>query len=105
MPAGVTNNPKGRPPKNRALTEILEKAGAASLEINGSKVSGKRLLAIWLGDSFPGAVWVAPAAGLILIVVKVIEVVRAEVPAPPPGVSASDFAVAQPSRASRILWG
>lgn len=63
------------------------------------------LLAIWLGDSFPGAVWVAPAAGLILIVVKVIEVVRAEVPAPPPGVSASDFAVAQPSKAQRILWG
>jgi len=51
MPAGVTNNPKGRPPKNRALTEILEKAGAASLEINGSKVSGKRLLAALLWEA------------------------------------------------------
>ncbi len=62
------------------------------------------LLAIWLGDSFPGAVWVAPVAGLILIVVKVIEVVRSEVPAPPPGVAAADYPEA-PSKASRILWG
>jgi hypothetical protein len=63
------------------------------------------LIAIWLGDSFPGAVWVAPVAGLLLIVVKVVEVVRMPAPAqPPPGVSASDID-AEPSKASRILWG
>jgi hypothetical protein len=42
---GASGNPKGRPPKGRALTEILERAGAASLDINGKRVSGKQLLA------------------------------------------------------------
>ena len=51
MPAGVSNNPKGRPPKNRALTEILEKAGATQLDINGNKVSRKRLLASLLWEA------------------------------------------------------
>ena len=51
QPKGVSGNPRGRPPKNRALTEILEKAGAAQVDINGDKVSGKRLLArlLWEG--------------------------------------------------------
>ena len=62
------------------------------------------LLAVWLGDSFPGAVWVAPVAGLLLIAVKVIEVIRDAQPkdqleimmaAPEP----------EPSKTSRILWG
>lgn len=40
---GTVNNPKGRPPKNRALTEILEKAGA--------KGNGKKIVAslLWEG--------------------------------------------------------
>lgn len=62
------------------------------------------MLPQWMGDSFPNAVWVAPVAGLILIAVKVIEVVRSEVPAPPPGVAASDYPE-QPSKTQRILWG
>ena len=62
------------------------------------------LIAIWLGDSFPGAVWVAPVAGLILIVVKVIEVIRTDTPMPPPGVAASDYAPER-SKASRLMWG
>jgi hypothetical protein len=64
------------------------------------------LIAIWLGDSFPGAVWVAPVAGLLLIVVKVIEVVRT--PTPPDTLEAmqmEDKPQAQPSKAQRILWG
>jgi Family of unknown function (DUF5681) len=43
--AGQTGNPNGRPTKKRALTEILERAGATSLEIDGKKISGKRLIA------------------------------------------------------------
>ena len=64
------------------------------------------LLAVWLGDSFPGAVWVAPVAGLLLILVKVIEVIRDSQPkdqleimmearGPEP----------EPSKVQRILWG
>ena len=61
------------------------------------------LLAVWLGDSFPGAVWVAPVAGLLLIAVKVIEVVRA---APPDTFeSLSMESAPEPSKAQRILWG
>ena len=32
------------------------------------------LLPMWIGDSFPGAVWAAPVAGLLTIAAKVIEV-------------------------------
>ena len=62
------------------------------------------LLAVWLGDSFPAAVWAAPVAGLLLIAAKVVAVLREETPQPPPGVAASDSPVG-PSRASRMLWG
>jgi len=51
MPKGVSGNPKGRPPKNRALTEILERAGAVQVDISGKKVSGKKLLASMLWEA------------------------------------------------------
>ncbi len=42
-PKGSRNNPRGRPPKGRALTEILEKAGGKTLEnAAGQKVAAKR---------------------------------------------------------------
>lgn len=65
------------------------------------------LLAVWLGDSFPNAVWVAPVAGLLLIAVKVIEVIRAPTPAePPPGAAALGAPeTAKAGKAARILWG
>ena len=42
---GQTGNPNGRPLKTRALTVILEKAGAKAVVVDGKKVSGKQLLA------------------------------------------------------------
>ncbi len=64
------------------------------------------LLAVWLGDSFPGAVWVAPVAGLLLIAVKVIEVVRADQPKDQLEIMMTAQEPApEPSKASRILWG
>ena len=42
---GQSGNPNGRPPKQRALTEILERAGGRTVEIEGKKVSGRRLVA------------------------------------------------------------
>ena len=42
---GVSGNPNGRPPKNRALTEILTRAGSKTLEVAGKRISGKRLMA------------------------------------------------------------
>lgn len=46
---GQSGNPSGRPPKSRALTDILERAGSKSVATNGQKVVRKRLLAdlIW----------------------------------------------------------
>ena len=48
---GESGNPNGRPPKQRALTEILERTGSQTLEVNGKRLSGKRLAAslIWQG--------------------------------------------------------
>ena len=42
---GQSGNPNGRPPKGRALTEILEKAGSKTIEYMGKRKSGKRVLA------------------------------------------------------------
>lgn len=46
---GVSGNPAGRPKKDRALTDILEKAGKRSVEIEGQKVAKNRFLAaaVW----------------------------------------------------------
>ena len=52
--AGQSGNPKGRPPKARALTDILERAGAKTVTITlpdgtEKKLSGRRFLAqaVW----------------------------------------------------------
>lgn len=47
---GQSGNPKGRPKKERALTTMLEKAGAAGTDHEGKRVSGKRLLALRLWE-------------------------------------------------------
>lgn len=44
-PKGSTNNPNGRPPKSRALTDLLSKAIGRTIEVDGRRVSGKRVLA------------------------------------------------------------
>ena len=46
---GKSGNPAGRPPKKRALTDLLEKAGGKTVEINGKRIARKRFLAdaIW----------------------------------------------------------
>jgi len=38
---------------------------------------GLPMLAVWLEQFFPGAIWAAPVAGLLLIIAKVVEVIRA----------------------------
>ena len=43
---GQSGNPKGRPPKHRALTNILERAGSKTVERDGKRISGKRLIAV-----------------------------------------------------------
>ena len=44
-PKGQTNNPNGRPPKSRALTDLLTTALGRTLEVDGKRVNGKRVLA------------------------------------------------------------
>ena len=45
---GKSGNPNGRPPKNRAWTAILDKAGSKTLDYRGRKVSRKTLLAEYI---------------------------------------------------------
>jgi hypothetical protein len=43
---GQSGNPAGRPPKNRALTAILERAGNKGIDgLDGKRITRKRLLA------------------------------------------------------------
>lgn len=48
---GQSGNPNGRPPKNRTITDILEKSGNKTVQIEGQsrKVARKRLIAelVW----------------------------------------------------------
>jgi hypothetical protein len=44
-PKGKVNNPYGRPPKSRALTDMLFKSISKTVEVNGKHVSGKRVMA------------------------------------------------------------
>lgn len=59
--AGRTNNPNGRPPKSKALTTMLDRALSRTLDLNGKRTSGKRVLAKLVADvlttgrlTFPG---------------------------------------------------
>ena len=42
---GQSGNPNGRPPKNRALTDLLEAAGNQTIERGGKNVARKRVVA------------------------------------------------------------
>lgn len=45
-PKGTRNNPNGRPPKSRALTELLVKAVSRPVTLpDGKRTAGKRVLA------------------------------------------------------------
>ena len=53
-PKGTSGNPNGRPPKHRALTEILRKRGSRTIEdVDGKRRSGNRVVArlMWDGAS------------------------------------------------------
>jgi Family of unknown function (DUF5681) len=47
---GQSGNPGGRPPKSRALTEILSKTGDRKVDVAGKKVSSKQLIALLLWE-------------------------------------------------------
>lgn len=49
---GQSGNPKGRPKKDRALTDVLERAGSAMIEFkDGERMNGRRAMArmVWQG--------------------------------------------------------
>jgi hypothetical protein len=48
---GKSGNPSGRPPKQRALTDLLEATGSKTIEVGGKKVKRNAFLA--------GALWEA----------------------------------------------
>lgn len=48
---GRTNNPHGRPPKSKALTDLLGTALARTLVVDGRSISGKRLLAMMVAQA------------------------------------------------------
>lgn len=42
---GQSGNPAGRPPKSKALTDLLSTALSKTIETEGGKIAGKRVLA------------------------------------------------------------
>jgi hypothetical protein len=47
---GASGNPNGRPPRNRALTQILEAAGNTKIEYGGKQSERKKVLAALLWE-------------------------------------------------------
>lgn len=62
------------------------------------------LLSVWLEQNFGAYGWTPAVAGLLLIVVKVLEVMRTPAPSTFESMVAHEERP-EPSRASRILWG
>lgn len=61
---GASGNPKGRPKKGRALTDILEKAGAATVPNGDGKKKGRKtLLAEMLWEAAITGLVTFPAVG------------------------------------------
>ncbi len=48
---GKSGNPGGRPKKDREFTELLERRGAQTLEVDGKRVASKRLLVDMVWDA------------------------------------------------------
>lgn len=48
---GQSGNPKGRPKKDRALTDILTRAGSATVDVDGKRKAGRQVMArmVWQG--------------------------------------------------------
>ncbi len=58
--AGQSGNPKGRPPRNRALTEILRLQGKEAIEVNGTMISAQEIVAKALWHlAAHGEVWLS----------------------------------------------
>lgn len=62
-PKGVVYNPNGRPPKNRALTTILETAGAKKVRVGDKAISAKQLMArlLWEGVATGAVTFPSPS--------------------------------------------
>ena len=64
------------------------------------------LLSVWLETYFGAYAWTPAVAGLLLIAVKVIEVVRADQPKDQLEIMmAAQEPAPEPSKTQRILWG
>ena len=48
---GQSGNPNGRPKKDRALTDILTRAGSATIDVDGKRKAGRQVMArmVWQG--------------------------------------------------------
>lgn len=85
---GESGNPKGRPPKGRALTEILARGGSAAVEYEGKRLSGKRLVARLLWDIAKFGKCILPGDGKVIEVdadgwFDVVKFLYAQIDGPP----------------------
>lgn len=89
---GQSGNPSGRP--KRALSEILERAGSASVVVGGKRISGKRLVARLVWEIATTGKCVLPEVGedgkqRVLVAgpqawLDVVKFIFAQVDGPPP---------------------
>jgi hypothetical protein len=85
---GESGNPKGRPPKARALTEILERAGSRTVEYNGKRMAGKRLVAAMLWEMATTGQCELPSGRTLVAGMEewldVVKYLYAQIDGPPP---------------------
>jgi hypothetical protein len=84
-PKGVSGNPKGRPPKERALTTLLERAGNLTVDVGDAKVARKRLVAemVWQVATTGGATFPDGSRLVVDDWLSVVKWIYAQVDGPP----------------------
>lgn len=88
---GQTGNPNGRPKKSRALTQILETAGATPVDNMGGKIARKKLLAEMLWNvAVTGKLTIFQEEGILVRAIdtdewiSIVQFIYKQVDGPPP---------------------
>jgi hypothetical protein len=96
FPKGQTGNPRGRPPKNRALTAILESAGSKKILRDGKNIAARQIVAENLWSALLTGVIQLDGGKVLPIAnaedyIALVKFLHSQIDGPPPAAMAVDM--------------